>query len=158
MRDLPGYDGPMATWPRVEAMPHAAETLATLQSGWLIALATNAAASDETQIRAALARVGLAHYFDAIYCFRAIGYKKPSAEFFAYILNDLGIPATSAIMIGDDFETDVVGANRCGIRAVWLNTVSNEARRGEMFETIHDLSELPQALAGFLHTGGDAPR
>jgi len=59
MVDLPGCFGPMASWPRVEAVAHAQETLGQLRAaGWHIALATNAADSDEDQIRIALARAG----------------------------------------------------------------------------------------------------
>ncbi len=149
MREFSEYDGPMVTWPRVEAMPHAAEALAALHGRWRLALATNAAASGEAQIRAALERVDLARYLDKIYCYRVIGHKKPSAEFFGFILNDLGIQPQSAVMVGDDFEADVLGANRAGIRAVWLNQKSDEARMGEMYRTIHDLGELPEALGRF---------
>jgi len=49
-------------------------------------------------------------------------------------------------LVGDDFEVDVMGANRCSIRAVWLNERSDETRVGEMYRTIHDLRDLPRAL------------
>jgi FMN phosphatase YigB (HAD superfamily) len=39
-----------------------------------------------------------------------------------------------------------MGANRCGIRAVWLNERGSETRVGEMYRTIHDFRDLPRAL------------
>lgn len=146
MRVFPEYEGPMVTWPRVEAAPHAAEVLAALQSQWLLALATNAEASTEADIRAALARVGLDRWLDKIYCFRGVGYKKSSPAFFAQVLADLGLDPRQVVMVGDDFEADVLGANRCGIRALWLNVQSAEVRQGECYSTIHDLRALPAAL------------
>jgi FMN phosphatase YigB (HAD superfamily) len=52
-------------------------------------------------------------------------------------------------MVGDNFEADVLGANRSGIRAVWFNEQGDETRTGEMYQTIHDLRSLPQALETF---------
>lgn len=50
------------------------------------------------------------------------------------------------MMVGDDFEADVLGASLCGIRAFWFNERSDEVREGELYRTIHDLRALPQAL------------
>ena len=69
MRVFPEYDGPMVGWPEVAAVSHAAEALEALRPGWLLAVATNAAASEEADIRAALRRAGLDRFFDRIYCF-----------------------------------------------------------------------------------------
>jgi len=149
MREFPDYGGPMVAWPHVEAIPHASQVLAGLHPLWLLALASNAAASDVVQIRAALERVSLGQYIDQIYCFSRIGHKKPSPEFFDCILDDLGIGCQHVVMVGDNFEADVLGANRSGIRAVWFNEQGDETRTGEMVQTIHDLRSLPQALETF---------
>src|SRR5512139_1210601 len=81
MRVFPQYPGPMSAWPQVEALPYALETLSTLHPTFTLCLATNAADSDESDIRLALARVGLDPFLDRVYCFRKIGYKKPLPEF-----------------------------------------------------------------------------
>jgi len=146
MRDFPEFSGPMIEWPRVEPVEHASDALAGLHKTWMLALATNAVDSNEEEIWAALARVELNRFFDRVYCFRKIGHKKPSPEFFGYILNDLGLDRSSVFMVGDDFDTDVIGAIRCGIRAVWYNEQSTEVRKAEMYQTIHDLRSLPEAL------------
>ncbi len=149
MRDITEFDGPMATWPRVQVIPYAHEILRELRPSWTICLATNATASSESDIWAALRRVSLDEVVDKIYCFRRIGYKKPALEFFTYILNDLRMNSAQVIMIGDAFETDVRGANQAGIRAIWFNERSAESRHGLMYDTIHTLRELPQALNRF---------
>jgi HAD superfamily hydrolase (TIGR01662 family) len=149
MRVFPEFDGPMATWPQVEAMPHADQVLAELRTRSLLAVATNAADSEEAEIRAALDRVGLDKLLDRVYCYRKIGYKKPSKGFFEYILTDLGIERSQAIMVGDDFEADVVGANNCGIRAIWYNPRTTERHVNDMHQTIHDLRSLPGMLDSF---------
>ena len=146
MRVFPEFDGPMVAWPQVEAMPFAAQVLAELRARSILAVATNAADSEEAEIRAALERIGLDMLLDKVYCYRKIGHKKPSKEFFGYILSDLGLEPSQAIMVGDDFKADVVGANNCGIRAIWYNPRTAERHEGSMHRTIHDLRSLPQVL------------
>jgi putative hydrolase of the HAD superfamily len=146
MQDFTEFDGPMYTWPQVEVMPHALEVMAELIPHWSFALATNAADSGEKDIWAALHRVGLDRYIDKVYCFRKINHKKPSLEFFAYILNDLRIDPMDAIMVGDNFEVDVLGANRAGLYAIWLNRLDEKCIKAANHTTIHDLRELPLAV------------
>ena len=146
MRIPPGATGPMRYWPQVFVVPHVIDILSSLRDQWRLALATNAPDSDEPDIWAALGRVGLDKLLDKVYYQRCIGHKKPSPEFFAYILNDLQLHPSQAIMIGDDFEIDVLGANRSGLRAIWLDERSAESRTGPLFRTIADFRELPEAL------------
>ena len=47
---------------------------------------------------------------------------KPSADFFQQALDDLGIAANRAVMIGDDLENDVGGAQANGIRGILVRT------------------------------------
>ena len=149
MRDFNGFNGPMKDWPRLEVLPGAAEILAALHPDWTLALATNAEASDETDIRAALQRVDLDQWIDNVYCFRKIGCNKPSLEFYQYILDDLTLTPRSICMVGDNFEADVLGANACGMRAIWFNEHSLEVRENDLHRTIHDLAALPGCLEVF---------
>jgi putative hydrolase of the HAD superfamily len=128
-------------------MPGAAEVLKRLQGSVLIALVTNADDSDEPAIWKALHRVGLGSLFDRVFCSRAIGHRKPSIEFFKVILGELQVGPSVTVMVGDDFEVDVLGANAAGISAIWFNHRSAEKRSGPLHTTIHDLRDLPQALA-----------
>ncbi len=146
MREFPQYDGAMADWPRVEAMPGAAELLFALSPDWKLALATNAVDSDEAQIRQALKRVNLDRYLDSIYCYRKIGHKKPAAEFYHFVINDLGLPKENIVMVGDDFAAEIIGATKAGLRAIWYLPNSSEERQGSNFVTIHDLLEIPGVL------------
>lgn len=146
MHDFHEYSGPMYAWPRVEALPHVPEVLAQLRPHWLLVLATNAADSDEPAIARALQRAGLADFIDKIYCQRRIGHRKPAPQYFEYILHDLGLDRAQAVMVGDDFTNDVAGANRCGIRAVWLSEQSVEQPADENYRIIRDFRELPGAL------------
>ena len=47
---------------------------------------------------------------------------KPSPGFFAAALEGLGINASGAAMVGDDIETDVGGAQQCGMEGILVRT------------------------------------
>jgi HAD superfamily hydrolase (TIGR01458 family) len=47
---------------------------------------------------------------------------KPSPHFFALVLNDLNLQPENVVMIGDDIESDIIGAHRMGIRGVLVKT------------------------------------
>jgi putative hydrolase of the HAD superfamily len=66
MRDDPSAEGPMVSWPKVEIVPGAIEVLTSLKPSWGLAMATNADASDESQIWAALKRVDLDRLIEKI--------------------------------------------------------------------------------------------
>ncbi|MFI5262605.1 MAG: HAD-IIA family hydrolase [Candidatus Limnocylindrales bacterium] len=53
---------------------------------------------------------------------RAIVAGKPAAVFFAAALRALGHAAPDVAMIGDDVRTDVAGARRAGMMAVWVRS------------------------------------
>jgi putative hydrolase of the HAD superfamily len=150
MRDFKEFNGPMKDWPFLEAIPGAAEILAVLRSDWILAIATNAGVSDEADIWAALQRVNLDQLLDKVYCFKKIGHKKPSFEFYQYILDDLKLTPQSILMVGDNYDADVLGANACGIRAIWFNEHSLEVREDDLHRTIHELGRLPVSLEGFV--------
>ena len=137
MRVFPDETGPMEGWRRVEAMPGIHEVLRSLMGSAQIVLATNAVDSSEDGIWRALARADLDHHFDRVYCFQGVGHRKPSIEFFDTVLRDLGVDSARASLVGDDFESDVAGANAAGMTAVWYAPDISDRRMGECYRTIH---------------------
>jgi HAD superfamily hydrolase (TIGR01458 family) len=75
---------------------------------------------------------------------------KPAHGFFAQVLEDLGVAAASAVMVGDDIESDIGGALDAGLRAVLVRTgkFREDRLRGSgiqptaVIDSIADLSEL----------------
>jgi FMN phosphatase YigB (HAD superfamily) len=142
MYDHPEITIPMVEWETVEVVEGIADVLAYLHSsGRRIVLATSAAISDEQQIRGALARGGLDSYFSHIYCFKNTSLPKGEI-FYRHILNDLSIPASDALMVGDGFEKDVQTPNALGIFAVWFNPRTDETRKSDFHMTVHSMQEL----------------
>lgn len=60
---------------------------------------------------------------------------KPSVSFFQQALDDMGITASRAVMIGDDLENDVGGAQANGIRGILVRT-GKYRQADELHETI----------------------
>ncbi len=58
--------------------------------------------------------------------------RKPSAELVACAVRELGCASTEAVMVGDQFLTDVAGANLGGIRSVKLPTLAPETFRASV--------------------------
>lgn len=121
MRVFPQYPGPMAEWPKVEAVPGAAEALQALQGKYRLVLATNAADSAESQVRAALRRVGLDEYFELVLLARELGARKPEPDFFRVVASVLQCEPGEIVVVGDDYEADVTGAKQAGMHAIWFN-------------------------------------
>lgn len=146
MRVFPEFRGKMRDWPRVQEIPGARKALHSLHGRIGIALATNAADSEEEDIRQALERADLSSFIKRIYCLKTVGAKKSSPEFFAWVLKDLHTPADRIVMVGDEYGEDVEAAQAAGLRAVWYNERSPEVRTGHNLATLHHLDHLPAIL------------
>ena len=80
----------MCQWPAVKAVPGARRCLASLSRRVMCHVATNAADSNESDIRKALERADLDRYLTHIFCYRAIGHKKPGQAYFDTVIDRLG--------------------------------------------------------------------
>jgi len=121
MRVFPASQGPMVHWPKVEAIPGIKETLPLLHPSYRLVLATNAAESGAALVRAALSRAGIEDHFDAVLTARELGVSKPDPAFFQTVLEEINCAPREAMMVGDSYQADVMGAKRAGLRAVWFN-------------------------------------
>ncbi|HET9581399.1 MAG TPA: TIGR02253 family HAD-type hydrolase [Gemmatimonadota bacterium] len=126
--------------------PHVTVTLMELiKSGVRLAVVSDAPRR-EAWLR--LCYLNLHHLFDVVVTFDDTGERKPSPAPFQAALEQLGLSAGEALMVGDWPERDVVGATQLGIRTVF-------ARYGDTFGTvdsgadfvIDDIHELPDVVA-----------
>lgn len=63
----------------------------------------------------------IAPYFDHIVISGDFGQGKPSEDIFNYALSLLEVDKQEVIMVGDNPNTDILGASRSGIDSVWIN-------------------------------------
>ena len=75
---------------------------------------------------------GLKDYFDTIILSEDAGFNKPSSQYFDYAFRQSGAQRETTLMIGDNLQTDILGALASGMDAMLFN-------RWEV-----DVNEIPQ--------------
>jgi len=105
----------------LEKVPFIDEVLQKLRGKFKLAVVTNTSVSKEEDIRKALIKVELAEYFDAIVTSVDVGYEKPDERIFRVALKKLGVRPDEAVMVGNRIKTDVLGANRVGMKTIHFN-------------------------------------
>ena len=95
-----------------------------------------------------LEREGVAGLFSAIVVSDAVGWRKPKRAIFDEALGRLGVRAGEALFVGDRAEIDVLGAQRIGMDAAWINPDGAPLPSGippPRYE-IRDLADLAEIL------------
>ncbi len=95
-----------------------------------------------------LQRAGVAELFGAVVISDAVGWRKPKREIFDAALSRLAIGPEDALFVGDRAEMDVLGAQRVGMDAAWVNREAEPLPPGIAPPTyeIRDLGELAGIL------------
>ena len=63
----------------------------------------------------------LDHYFDVVVDSETVGVKKPNPEIFEAAIARAGVATNQAVMIGDNFEADILGAAKVGLHTICFN-------------------------------------
>ena len=96
----------------------------------------------------------LYHYFDAMAISGAIGAEKPDARMFHHALAQLQIdPAdyNRVVMVGNNLERDIKGANALGLITVWLDWAPRRSKvPADASEVPHYTIKTPDALLALL--------
>jgi putative hydrolase of the HAD superfamily len=118
-------------------MPGAIETLELLRDRFQLGIITNG--FDDIQA-VKLNSSGMEVFFPVVITSETFGHRKPSVEIFRRAENTAGSKAETSMMIGDNLNTDVMGAKNAGWTSVWFN-VGPRLKHEAHFE-INQLKEL----------------
>lgn len=100
------------------AVPGAVELLRALRSRVRVCVVTNNLVVEQVE---KLAHLEMTDLIDVLVISEEVGVAKPDPAIFRIALARCDTPADSAIMLGDSWASDVLGARAAAIRAVWLN-------------------------------------
>jgi HAD superfamily hydrolase (TIGR01662 family) len=145
MKVFPDQTGPMASWDDVAAVEGIGEVLEYLKNNYQVVLVSNARDSDRSLARKALERVQLSQYFHEVFTPHEINERKPNPNFYLKILKQIEVEPENAIMVGDNYEGDIIAAKQVGLWTVWYNP-DHKQLHDEIFPyhdvELHRMAEL----------------
>jgi len=122
MHTISGYTGAMVDWPEISIVAGVSQALEQLAGRYRLVVGTNAADSSADQVMAALQRGGIGQYFQRVFTAQQLGgLRKPDVGYFHALQAALGEPAQHMLMVGDDYQVDVLGAYLAGWHTCWYN-------------------------------------
>jgi HAD superfamily hydrolase (TIGR01662 family) len=128
-----------------DAMP----TLRRLRNdGFQVGAISNA--SDDGNTQALVDKSGVRPYLQFLISSAAFGMRKPHPSIFRLALDHFSIDPARAVMVGDDYEADVLGAHGVGMQAIWITRRVEpplpEMSRGAPEAVVETLSGIPALL------------
>ena len=116
--------------------------------GYNLGIVSNA--GDDADVQKLAQNFGITQYFDFILTSAACSYRKPHPLIFEIALSNWYCPPSEAVMIGDNLDADIRGAQEAGIYGVWISRradpVTDDQAKIQPDATLSSLAELPTAL------------
>ncbi|OFX90106.1 MAG: noncanonical pyrimidine nucleotidase, YjjG family [Bacteroidetes bacterium GWF2_33_16] len=137
-----GEDYVLISPTKKQLFPFTHETLSYLKEKYKLYIITNG--FSEIQF-IKLVNSNLDKYFTHVFTSEEAGAQKPSPIIFEHALKIANAEINECLMIGDDLETDILGARNMGIDQVYFNT--DKVRHNEAIT--YEISSLNE-LKGFL--------
>lgn len=93
-----------------------------------------------------LCSCGLDCHFDTIVLSEDAGVNKPSPLFFDYAIQTTGAQKSTTLMIGDNFQTDILGAKRYGLDTAYFNRFPDYPAAEPVTYEVTQLRQLMEIL------------
>jgi putative hydrolase of the HAD superfamily len=128
-------------WSRVP--PGLVDSLVALRaSGARVAVVSNS----EGKLEGFFERLGLMPAVDAVVDSGVVGVEKPDPRIFQIALERFGVPAASALHLGDNFVTDVGGARAAGLRVALIDPFGHLAGRHADVPRVSGVAQVADAI------------
>jgi HAD superfamily hydrolase (TIGR01549 family) len=140
------------------AVPGAKKLLERLHRRTFVGVVTNNQVAEQEE---KLAYLGLRDLVDLLVVSEGVGTAKPDPRIFEVVLDGAGVGPSDAVMLGDSWENDVLGARATGIRAVWFNRFGQLNPEPEVvmeIRSLRDPFEVERVLSGPGPGGEGRPR
>ena len=93
-----------------------------------------------------LKKSGLKKYFKTLTISEDIGVQKPNEKIFFHALSNASAEIKNSIMIGDNYNADVLGAKNIGMKSIYFNFHKKNSINSKEIIVIDDLIELIKFL------------
>ena len=128
----------------LKLFPGVLPLLAELRGKYTLGLLTNGP-SDLQHEKIDL--LGLGPLFDRIIVSGDMGIHKPDQRVFERLLQEIHVPANTAIYVGNSYEMDIIGAHGAGMWSVWVNPNGDKEPQDPIADLIiEDVTELRRVL------------
>lgn len=141
------------TFPKLRREKHIVypDVLSTLEAcarEFRLGLLTNGAVDLQER---KIAGSGIARFFDQVLISGEVGMRKPNPRVFEILLGRLGADAEAALMIGNNLQSDIEGAQHAGMRAIWVNRSGERVENGVVpdweISTLQELDAILESLS-----------
>jgi len=124
-------------------------TLKQLEAnGYRLGLVSNA--GDDKDVQQLARGFRIASFFDFILTSASCSYRKPHPRIFELALANWYFLPSEAVMVGDNLDADIQGAQNAGLYGIWISRRAGEKTEDELRvqpdASLSSLSELPAAL------------
>lgn len=107
--------------------------------GYKVGLITN---GKEVKQWEKLVRLGVYPFFDDVVTSEVAGVEKPDPEIFKIAMDRLNVTAGTSLMIGNNFEVDILGACKAGIQSMIINSKLTPEQKKILDESNYSVTEL----------------
>ncbi len=123
-------------------LPYAKDTLDYLKSKYKLYIISNG--FSDVQFRK-IELCGIKEYFTKIFISELVGIHKPNRDFFDYMVKSANAKKNESLVIGDNLEADIEGAQNAGIDTIFYNSRAIVHDEQNLVE-INSLSQLKSIL------------
>ena len=113
--------------------------------GYKVGLITN---GKELKQWEKLVRLGMYPFFDEVVTSESVGVEKPNPRIFEIAMERLGVTAGTSLMVGNNFDADILGACNAGMQSMLINSKLTEEQKETLEEMgcLHDVREMDNLL------------
>ena len=91
--------------------------------------------------------LGLTDSFEQIFLSSDFGCKKPSSAFYRAAMARAGVSAEEIVMVGNDPDADIRGADRCGIQSRFFRSCQSPVESGPLPSSCREITRLNELLS-----------
>lgn len=103
----------------IKPMLHAAKVLKELKKNYKIGVMTDSDGAKTIKLER-FHKSGLQDFVDVFMTSDDSGVNKPNKKFYSKILKELDVKPEECVMVGDKPQVDLIGANKLGMRTIWI--------------------------------------